>query len=302
MNVAPPTFGLWQRFQFLVRILQADVSNFFLLQYRDVDGFLITGKNSGTHWLKFMLSCAIAEQYGVPPPLLSSGREADRIIGHPRWPQRARVPRIGSSHTIPSIAFTWSWLTWLLPHPPVVVLVRDIEQAMRSNFVKWRKRYGASQAEYAHGDPLGRRYVADIWWYMHFFNRWGDVARAQPNNVLVVRYEDLRASPAKWLRLIAAHYGIQLSQRAIAMALRYVDRAAIRERLDPSDTEVVVPADDAGDVAGFAPEEAAFMRMAMRSCLRWDFGYGYARSGGIFPPGHGQDQTGTGGPTPLLTG
>ena len=50
--------GPWQRLQFLLQIAQADVSNFFLYQYRDVDAFLITGKNSGTHWLKFMLSCA----------------------------------------------------------------------------------------------------------------------------------------------------------------------------------------------------------------------------------------------------
>ena len=58
--------GLWQHLQFLVRIVQADVSNFFLYQYRDVDAFLITGKNSGTHWLKFMLSCALAT--GPPSP------------------------------------------------------------------------------------------------------------------------------------------------------------------------------------------------------------------------------------------
>src|SRR5262245_22304229 len=162
-----------------------------------------------------MLICAVTKQYGVPPPRRSSGHEADRIIGHPRWPRPARVPRIGSSHTIPSIAFSWTWLVRELPHPPVVVLVRDIEQAMRSNFIKWRKHYGASTAEYVRGDPLGRRYVADIWWYMHFFNRWGDVARAQPGKVLVVRYEDLQASPSIWLRRIAAHYGIQLSRTAI---------------------------------------------------------------------------------------
>ena len=72
--------GHWQRLQFLLRIVQADLSNFFLYQYRRVDAFLITGKNSGTHWLKFMLSCALARQYRVPPPNRSSGREADVLI------------------------------------------------------------------------------------------------------------------------------------------------------------------------------------------------------------------------------
>jgi hypothetical protein len=95
-----------QRLQFLDRIVQADFSNFFLYQYRRVDAFLVTGKNSGKHWLKFALSCAFARQYRVPQPNRSSGREADAIIIHPRWPHSYKhMSRIGSSHTIPSIAF-----------------------------------------------------------------------------------------------------------------------------------------------------------------------------------------------------
>src|SRR5262249_19067620 len=155
----------WQSMQFLVRVLRADLANFFLLHYRHVDGFLITSKNSGTHWLKFMLSCAIAAEYDVQPPSHTSGREADKIIAHPKWPRHAQLPWIGSSHTIPSMAFAWTWLTRLLPHPPVVVLVRDIEAAMRSHYLKWH--YSGSIEEYVRGDPSGVRYRADLWWYVH---------------------------------------------------------------------------------------------------------------------------------------
>ncbi|MEJ0017236.1 MAG: sulfotransferase domain-containing protein [Acetobacteraceae bacterium] len=265
----------WESVRFFVRILRADLANFFLLQYRDVDGFLITGKNSGTHWLKFMLSCALAEQFGVAPPRRSSGQEADSIIGHPRSMQNLPVPRIASSHTIPSIAFAWRFVNRLCPHPPVVVLVRDIEAAMRSNYVKWRSHYGASATDYVRGDPSGRRYVADVWWYMHFFNRWGDVLRAQPENVLLVHYEDLQAAPAIWLRRIAAHYGIELSSQAIAAAMRYVERDAIRIRLDPHDTEIVVPSEEVRRSTQFAPEDAALIGLAIRRHLRCDLGYGY---------------------------
>ena len=119
--------GPLQHLQFLIRVARADQANFFLYQYRCVDGFLITGKNSGTHWLKFMLSCALAKQHGVPPPRHASGPEADAIISHPRWPHRhSQMPWIGSSHTIPSVAFSWLWLTRRFPFRPVVVLVRDI--------------------------------------------------------------------------------------------------------------------------------------------------------------------------------
>ena len=274
----PPTVAgpsCWQNMQFFVRVLRADLANFFLLQYRCVDGFLITGKNSGTHWLKFMLSRAIARQFNVAPPSHSSGREADRLIGHPKWRRPANVPWIGSSHTIPSIAFAWAWLIHLLPHPPVVVLVRDIEAAMLSNYCKWRGRYGGSIAEYVRGDPTGRRYVADLWWYMHFFNRWGDIARAQPGHVLVVRYEDLLAMPEACLRRIAAHYGIELGDQAIAEALRYVGRDSIRAQLDPSDADAVVPPGYIRNQVVFTPADAAFVHAAVHRHLRWDFGYGY---------------------------
>jgi len=154
-----------QALRFRLRLLQADVSNFFLLQYSQVDGFLVTAKNSGTHWFKFMLSCAIAAQHGLAPPEHSNGREGDAIIGHPRWPRRyPQLPRIGSSHNIPSRAFICPVLRRILPYRPTIVLVRDIHQAMLSNFLKWRDKYGVTLSEYVQGDASGRRYVADAWW------------------------------------------------------------------------------------------------------------------------------------------
>ena len=275
-DALPVCPGLTQRVQFALRVLRADFSNFFLLEYRNVDGWLVTAKNSGTHWLKFMLSCAMAEEFGVPPPEYASGSAADAIISHPRWPaQYPQMPHIGSSHSIPSIAFTWAWLARLWPHPPVVVLVRDITPAMRSNYLKWRQTYRVSPSGYMRGDPNGQRFVADLWWYIHFFNRWGDVARAQRGNVLIVRYEDLLDAPGDCLRRIAAHYRMRLGDGAIDAALRYVRRDAMRSRLDPRESEIVVSPDDARDVVVFAPSDEAFMRMALQRHLRSDFGYGY---------------------------
>jgi len=273
----PDRPGRWQHLQFMLRVLRADLANFFPIQYRHVDGLMITGKNSGTHWLKFMLSCAIAEQFGVPPPLYASGTAADEIISHPRWPARyPQIPRIGSSHTIPSIALTWSWLTRLFPLPPVVVLVRDIAPAMGSNYVKWQQRYRVSPSQYARGDPSGQRYVADLWWYIHFFNRWGDVSRAQAGKVLVVRYEDLLVAPEVCLTRVLTHFGLWHGERAIAAGLRYVHRDAIRSRLDPSETELVMAPEGAGSVVRFEASDGAFIRAAMQRYLRCDFGYGYA--------------------------
>jgi hypothetical protein len=276
VSVSP---GPWQHLQFLIRIARADVSNFFLYQYRRVHGFLVTGKNSGTHWLKFMLSCALAVQHGVPPPSHSSGRDADAIISHPSWPQRyPQIPHIGSSHTIPSIAFTWPWLTRAVPFRPVVVLVRDVRSAMASHYVKWQNEYQVPFADFVRGDPSGERYRADIWWYMHFFNRWGDLARAHPAAVLVVRYEDLKADPEACLRRVAAHMQLDLHDGAIATALRFGGRDAMRTLLDPTNAEIIIPPDDAALAAVYTPEDEAFMRNTFARYLRHDFGYGHLAS------------------------
>jgi hypothetical protein len=267
--------GPWQRLQFMIRIVRADLGNFSLYHYRRVDAFLVTGKNSGTHWLKFMLSCALARQYRVPPPSRSSGREADALISHPRWPHRYNhMPRIGSSHTIPSIAFAWPWLVHYFRFRPVVVLVRDIRAAMVSHYCKWQHEYQVPFARYVRGDPSGELYRADIWWYTHFFNRWGDLAAAHPDLVLVVQYEDLRSHPEACLRRIARHLRIDMNDDAIAAALRFVSRDAMRAMLDPENSEVVIPSDDAPGNVAFTQDDIAFMGDTFASYLRHDFGYG----------------------------
>jgi hypothetical protein len=264
----------WQHLRFLIRIARADLSNFFLYQHRQVHAFLVTGKNSGTHWVKFMLSCALARQYGVPPPRHSSGPDADAIISHPRWPHRyPHMPRIGSSHTIPSIAFRWRYLTRPLPFQPVVVLVRDITTAMMSHYVKWEREYQVPLADYVRGDPSGRRYRADIWWYIHFFNRWGDLAAANPEKVLVVRYEDVQADPEACLWRIAEHLRVELDQADIDGALLFASRDSIRAALDPSNTEIVVSDDGAIVAVVYSPKDHEFMCNALARYLRHDFGY-----------------------------
>lgn len=260
--------------RFAIRVLRADLANFFLFQHRDVHAFLITGKNSGTHWVKFMLSVAIARQFGVSPPFYASGPAADAIIGHPRWPSTyPGLPRIGSSHTIPSRAF--GWRTRLLDHPPVVVFVRDIRQAMLSNFVKWQQHYGGTLAEYVRGDPLGRRHVADIWWYVHFFNRWGDVARARPANTLIVRYEDLQACPRYWLDRIASHLRVPLDEASLAAGLCFTSRDALQPRLDPTHAETIIPAAAARTAARFSEADEHVFASILGRYLRHGLGYDY---------------------------
>jgi Sulfotransferase family len=225
-----------------------------------------------------MLSCALARQHKVSRPRYASGKHSDDILGNPRRPPaKPGIPRIVSSHTVPSIICRWAWLTRALPHPPVVVLVRDIRAAMASHYLKWRDCTEVTFSSYVRGDPSGRRYGADIWWYIRFFNRWGDLVQANPKKILVVRYEDLQAHPEVWLREIAAHWGLDLDDEAFGEALRFSSRDAIRSQLDPSRTEIVVPPKPATTYLEYWPGDEAFIHRTITRYLRHDFGYGYIK-------------------------
>lgn len=274
-----PTDGisLGDKFRFNLKILRADLGNFFLHQYRHVDGFLITGKNSGTHWLKYMLSCAIAQEFGVAPPQFASGSAANEIIGHPAGTRpRNGLPRIGSAHTIPSVAFRWPWFNRISPRPPIVLLVRDIQSAMLSNYVKWKDSYNVPLSDYVRGDPSGKRFIADIWWYIHFFNRWGDIQQRLPEQLLVLRYEEMQRDPHTALAQAARHWGINLSPTAISAAMPYASREALRQKLDPAFSETVIPAPRAKAALKFSDSDRRFIRAAFEQHLRHDFGYAKA--------------------------
>jgi hypothetical protein len=265
------------KFALLARRLRTDLSNFHLLHYRSIDGFLVTGKNSGTHWLRCMLSHALAHQFDLPAPDHTSGRASEDFIGHPRWrPKHAHLPHIGSSHTLPSAISGAPLVRRLLGLPPVVVLVRSIPDAMLSHYVKWGAQNDLSLADYVHLPAPGRRDLADVWWYIDFFNRWGAIAQACPRDVLIVRYEDLRADTGFWLERVAAHLGLQLGEAAVAAALAASDRDFLRARLDPAYGETIVPDRKLRESVAYSADDQAYLRDLLRTRLKFDFGYGHA--------------------------
>jgi hypothetical protein len=257
------------------RGLATDVSNFHLLHYRRVDGFLVTGKNSGTHWLRFMLSHALALQHDLPAPIHSSGRASDDFVGHPKWGRKyPQLPFIGSSHNVPSTVFSLPVTARLVRSPPIVVLVREISEAMLSYWVKWGPKIGLSLADYARLPPPGRKDVADVWWYIDFFNRWGRMALTFPERVLVVRYEDLLQDAEAWLGRIDQHLSLGLEPGAIAAAAALADRSTLRERLDPDYGEEIVSDPVRRGSARFSAEDEAHLAALFARHLRHDFGYG----------------------------
>ena len=261
------------------RTAKLDFGNFHLIHHRHVDGILASAKNSGTHWIKYMLSHAIANHYGVEPPAHSSGPAWDDIIGNPRVPPRYdHLPRITSTHTIPSRLITLPVARQLIGIPPVVILVRDIRDALVSNYVKWHgrgKHADASFTEFVQGDVTGKRYVADTWWYTRFHNHWGDIATAFPSRALIIRYEDLKRAPRETINTVAHHFGINLSEQSLDAGLKFSDRNAIRDNLHPEQDVVVVRNHDKKSNEEFSPESTEILRSILGRHLRYDYGYDY---------------------------
>jgi hypothetical protein len=259
-----------------LRDLDSDVSSHHLVRYAaKVDGYLVTAKNSGTHGLRFMLSVAIAHHLGLAPPERSSGPSSDAFIGHPKHGFRhAQAPRIGSSHNIPSRLLTLTG-PGAVTLPPTVVLVRDIREALLSYYVKWAQTYDlGSLPDFLRRPAPGKKKIDDLWWFIRFFNRWGEAAEHRPNAVLVVRHEDIRANPGAWVRRIWSHWGVTLSEGSIAAAVAVSSKDAVARNLDPAHGETIVPDKAKRNAVRLSAEDEAYLAEIFARHLHEDFGYG----------------------------
>ena len=250
-------------------------TNLSILKYCEFQGFLVTGQHSGTHWIKWMLSHALAHRYGVAPPRYHNNASSNALVGHPKHPRiHPRLPRIASSHSIAPYALEWAWLRAVRRPPPYVVVVRDVRDVMVSNYEKWRPDYGVPFSRYVAGDPRGKAYVCDAWEYVRFLNRWGEVARRYPDETLVLRYEDFRRDPLASLRRLGRHFRLDLSDDDLMAGVAVGSKEFMMTRQDPDVAEKPVRPDGARG-ARFSPADLGTLHRILDRHLRHDFGYGY---------------------------
>lgn len=263
--------------QFKLHCLNRDLFALSMLKYRNFKGYLSTGQHSGTHWIKWMLSHALAHEYKVDPPkFFDNGSEASNVlIGHPKHPQiHAHVPRIVSTHSIPPYAMQWSWLRHSAHFPPYAVVVRDIRKVLISNFEKWKERYNVSFSEYVAGDPRSNKYICDVWWYIRYMNRWGAVASKFPKETFVIRYEDFQNDRAGSLQKILLHFGIPLSAESLAAGAAAGEKSFMAAHQDPNIADRALRKDGAGETE-FSADDLALLNKILSDNLKHDFGYPY---------------------------
>jgi hypothetical protein len=222
-----------------------------------------------------MLSHALARHYDVPPPRYFDNPSSNDLVGHPKHPRlHPHAPRLASAHSIAPHALGWRWVRRLAPVPPYVVVVRDIRDVLVSNYEKWRDTYGVSFRDYVAGDPRGRAYVCDIWWYIRFQNRWADIARRFPDQTLILRYEDFQADRILALRQIADHFGLPLTTADLAHGAAAGAKDRMARHRDPAVAQRALRPDGAGDTRLGAAEHAIIREILDRH-LKHDLGYAY---------------------------
>ena len=256
------------------RVRNDNWSNFSVLRHGKFDGFLVTSKNSGTHWVKYMLAVALAETYRVEPPEYFSENAVRPYIG---WPKDAvtfeQLPRLAFSHTIPHRLMDWRWARSLAGFPPYVLCIRHPMSILASHHAKWAYDIQVDWETYLRGDPGGKQFRCDLFWLARFWNRWGEVLTRDPERFHIARYEDTRRDPRAQLTAIAEHWDIQLTPESIDAAILAGTKDAMAEKVDP-DAEPNVLQNRRTDLRELFQGEAMDIYQEMAGDLfRFDLGY-----------------------------
>lgn len=255
-----------------------DISNFAMLKYRNFDGFMVSMQNAGTQWLKHMMSLALARKYDVPPPKYVQNELSNELIGHPRHQRKyPDLPRIASSHSIPHILLGTPFLHRHVKFPRYVILVRDMRASLVAHFEKKKHVYKVSFSEYLKGDVSGKRYSADIWWYIHFLNRWGEVVKSLGDEVLIVKYELLKEDASGLLGSVFAHIGIEMDDEVLQFAVSGSTKEEMLKKIDPNHWhQGVVRVDNRDPLDWFSKEDRVLFENILADNLKHDFGYEYS--------------------------
>jgi hypothetical protein len=159
--------------------------------------YFVTPQQSGTHWVRSMLSSVYNDVYGFGMDLkfnqtsLVSHLQAETI-----YDSDIRIPRTQATH--------WPYRWWFFKNQKVFIVVRDMRDAMVSHYEKYKKMNDLdlpfsvflrqkSRKGFQHGPVFSKR--------VKFFNSWVR-GRKNTKDFLIIRYEDLLADTEKNLKKI----------------------------------------------------------------------------------------------------
>ncbi len=262
-------------------------------------GLVIIGHpKSGNTWLKVMISRLYQLRHDLPASQTIGSDELARK--HPGIPRLAATNAHYSYEGAVGELLAEGAPEHPLRHKPILVLVRNPCDVAVSWFFQFTKRQSAAKQELINhfiDHPIDRRTVS-MWDFVRhsdiglpflisFLNQWERNLK-QLDHGLLVRYEDLRAEPAKWLKRIMELMGESFSDDEIRQAVEFGSfdnlrrlesrgffrwgGLTLRNANDPNTFKV-----RRGKVNGyrdyFTPEQVAEMEALVRTNLSPSLGY-----------------------------
>lgn len=256
------------------KVINENWTNFSVLRHGSFDGVLVTSKNSGTHWLKYMLAVALAETYGLSPPEYFSENAVRPYIGWPKdRPVFPKLPRLAFSHTIPHRLADWGWARSMAGLPPYVLAVRHPMSILASHHAKWEYDIQVDWLTYLEGDPAGARYRCDLYWLARFWNRWGEILGRYGDTILLVHYEETQKDPRRVLEAVGRHWELGLTPAAIEAALKAGTKEAMAEKVDPDAEPNVLQNRKTSLEELFSGEALEIYQRKIGELFRYDLGY-----------------------------
>jgi len=261
--------------KFQIHCWGSEARNLNWLKYRGYQGHLVAGKNAGGHWVKYMLSLALAEHYGLERPDFLDVEGAAVFIANPRIQRNIRgLPRLMSSNSIPGIGYD-AGAVRPGKYPPVVVLVRDLRYVLVSHYERWKNRYGISWSQYLRLPFGSEKARCDLWGYIHFLNRWGDCAKRIPHEITSIHYEDLRANTAANVECILRHFDLHVPSATVKRAIESAPDYARNGKTDPDAPDRILSQRETAIEGYFSGADGEYFRTTLAKNLRHTFGYAY---------------------------
>jgi hypothetical protein len=260
---------------------------------QETDWVLMSWGKSGRTWFRVMLSRFYQLHFGLPTNHMLEFDNYHRLD--------ARAPRVLFTHNNYMRDYLRQWES--LEHfrgKRVVLLVRDPRDVAVSQYFQWRYRMLPRKKELNFYPPHGAE--VDIFDFVcnpdcgiprivDYFNGW---ARAMPmmgDNLLVIRYEDMRLDPAGTLQWVVTFAGTAGTAEEIEAAKEYAAYENMKKREAENDGmrasgQRVRPGDDSnpesfkvrrGKVGGyrdyFTPDQLERVDAMVKDRLDPVFGY-----------------------------
>lgn len=261
-------------FRFHASALNKSVFNSSTIRRRHFDAQIVSMHNSGSHWLKYSLGVGIAEVYGLQMP---EHIQSDKIIGHPKTlPEKVPgLPCIVHSHSLAHKLQSLSLIYSLLDFPKYIVLVRNIEDALFSTYVKWNWQFpGTGFREFIHSGAFGKGKIGGLWHEINFYNTWGAVEKAYPEGCMIVRYEDmLKDWESEYLR-VWKYLGLKPISESQLKRVRFLtSKEEMAKKPNPEILNTVVRQDGVQVEDKLSEDDRQFIRQQCLRYLKYNMGY-----------------------------